>query len=133
MTATVTASRRTANSTRRPTWRTGDGSSWAMWTPVCSVSAPTCPCSTPRTIRSGGATARAAAPERVRRGSARDLLPFLRGEFPLEHLAGRRHRDGVDEDDVAQPLVRRHLVVDGGHDRLGGQRAAGVVGPADDV
>src|SRR4051812_39544133 len=44
--------------------------------------------------------------------SAPDLLPLSRGQFPLEHLARGRHRDGVDEDDVAQPLVRRHLVVD---------------------
>src|SRR4051812_29567679 len=129
MTATVNASTTAAMTTRRQTWRTGDCSSCAIRTPVCSVSLPTCPLSTPRTIRSAPRTARAAAPERARCGggrSAADLLPLLRGQLALEHLARGRDRDGVDEHDVAKPLVRRYLVVDRGHDRLRGERRAGV-------
>src|SRR3954447_14924417 len=40
MTPTVSSRRRAASTTRRHTCRTGDWSSWARRTPVCSVSGP---------------------------------------------------------------------------------------------
>src|SRR4051794_5930139 len=129
MTATVNASTTAATTTRRHTWRTGDCSSWAIRTPVCSVSAPLCPLSTPGTVMSGP---RGCAPPHPY-GSAPDLLPFLGRQLPLEYLARCRDRDRVDEHDVAQPLVRGHVRVDGGHHRLRRQRGSGVVGLADDV
>src|SRR3954454_6834238 len=128
MTATVRARTAAAMSTRRHTWRTGDSSVWASRTPVCSVSGPTGSTFTPGTVMSG--TARCAPPHPF--GSALDLRPLLRGQLPLEHLAGGRDRDRVDEDDVAQPLVRRHLVVHRRRHRLDGERGARVVGLADD-
>src|SRR4029453_8043817 len=104
MTATENARTRNAKMTRRQTWRTGDSSSCARRTPVCSVSVPTCPLSTPGTVVSGGPGC--APPHPFGSGNrAPDLPPLLGGELALEHLAGRRHRDGVDEHDVTQPLV----------------------------
>src|SRR4051812_30965108 len=134
MTATVTVSRTTARITRRHTWRTGDCSSWAIRTPVCSVSGPTGSTFTSGTIVIATGRLPARHHYRVSRGrSAGDLLALLGGQFALEDLARGRHRDGVDEHDVAQPLVRRHLVVDRGHHRVGGQRCAYVVRRPDDV
>src|SRR5215218_4463695 len=105
MTATVNVRTAAATTTRRHTCRTGECSSWAIRTPVCSVSGPTASNFTRGTVMSGAA--RCAAPHPF--GSALDLRAFLRGELALEHLAGGRDRDHVDEDDVPQPLVRRHL------------------------
>ena len=77
-------------STRRQTWRTGEGSSWESRTPVCSVSGPTCSRSTPRTIRSQGRTARAAAPERVRRTVRVDAPHLGRGAAERSCQGGLR-------------------------------------------
>src|SRR5918997_5547429 len=144
MTATVNSRTTKPMTTRRHTWRTGDCSSWASRTPVCSVSGPTRSFSTQRTVVSGvprraaphpfgSGTRTGAAAGISARGSAAHLLPLLGGQLALEHLAGGRDRDGVDEHDVAEPLVGRHLVVDRGHHRLGGQRRTVVVALADDV
>src|SRR5215208_3244977 len=131
MTATVKARTAAAMITRRHTWRTGDSSVWASRTPVCSVSGPTASNFTRGTVMSGMSPC--APPHPFGSGDPTDLLAFLGGQFPLEHLARSRYGDRLDEDDVPQPLVRRHLVVDRRHHRLDGQRGAVVVGLADDV
>src|SRR5215207_7948904 len=131
MTATVKARTAAAMITRRHTWRTGDSSVWASRTPVCSVSGPTASNFTRGTVMSG--VPPCAPPHPFGSGDPTDLLAFLGGQFPLELLPRGRDGDRVDEDDVPQPLVRSHLVVDRRNHRLGRQGGAVVVGLADDV
>src|SRR4051795_6258923 len=126
MIPTVTTSTATARTTRRHTWRSGVLSRCARCTPLCGSSSARSRRATPRRV-----SARAAPPTAQHaRSRPAGGLPLAGGQLPLEHLAGRGDWDGVDEDDVAQPLVVHDLVVDRAHHRLGRERGAGVVGLA---
>src|SRR5689334_13767190 len=105
MIATVTTSTASARTTRRSTWRSGVTSRWARCTPLCGSAS----------ARSWGATSRRVTAATWPPGSGRPgRRPFPRGQLPLEHLARGRHRDRLDEDDVAQPLVVHDLLIDRG-------------------